>query len=261
MRLLALLLFTLLPAAFAQSPLPSNDPYRLWASDSSRWGASVANESLRATLWGEAADPDRDKLTNLQEYAFGTDPKSYTGTGPVAWSTIISPGHFSLTYKARQNDPALLIVPQASSDLASWFPLPPVAVSAWAGDPGWLFTEASRSPTVGDYATLTQVCNAPIDSAARNFTRILILRGTTAAVTSPTDGLRFQESIASAAGQTVESNSIIPTGFTGTITIQVSGGAVLVVDGVVVGATAQVRAGSEVRLRGTSTAEVAATES
>lgn len=80
------------------------------------------------------------------------------------------------------------------------------------------------------------------------------MRGAISAVTSPTDGLRFQEQIAYAAGQTVESNSLIPAGFTGTILISITGGARLIVNGADVGTSAQVSAGSEIRLRRTSPA-------
>ncbi len=253
MRILPAFLLALAITARAQTPLPANDPYRLWAE--SKWSAAiVANAAQRATVWGESANPDGDQFLNLQEYAFDTDPKARTTTGPVTWSTTISPGHFSLTYKARQNDPALLMLPQASSSLGTWYPLPPVAVSAWAGDPAGIFNEASRTATAGNYATVTQVCQVSITASPTLFTRLFILRGTTGAISSPTDTLRFQESVSPTGGITVESGTIIPTGFTGTILISVTGGARLIVDGVDVGTSAQVRAGSEVRLRGTSPA-------
>lgn len=57
-----------------------------------------------------------------------------------------------------------------------------------------------------------------------------------------------------AGGVAVESGTVIPTGFTGTILIGVTGGAHLIVDGVNVGTSAQVGAGSNVRLRGMSPA-------
>jgi hypothetical protein len=214
----------------------------------------VNNESLRASTWGETADPDRDGFVNLQEYAFGTVPTTRDTIQPVTWSTTVAPGHFALTYKARTGDPALLILPQASAGLSFWNPPAPSAVSAWAGDPLRTFMEISRSAPTGNYVTVTQAATATLSGMPSQFTRVLVMRGAISAVTSPTDGLRFQEQIASGAGQTVESNTITPSGFTGTILISTTGGARLIVNGVDVGTSTEVSAGSEVRLRGTSPA-------
>ena len=37
--------------------------------------ADLANSALQATLWGWDADPDRDGIANLLEYALGGDPQ------------------------------------------------------------------------------------------------------------------------------------------------------------------------------------------
>jgi hypothetical protein len=246
----ALSALTFITTAKAQT-LPANDPCRLWANGV--WGTTtVNNESLRASTWGESADPDRDGFVNLQEYAFGTAPTVRETTHPVTWSTTVTPGHFALTYKARTGDPALLILPQASVGLTWWNPPAPSAVSAWAGDPFQTFTEISRSAPSGNYVTVTQAATASMAGVPSQFTRVLVMRGAISAVTSPTDGLRFQEQIASGAGQTVESNTLTPSGFTGTISIAVYNGARLIVNGLDVGTSALVSAGSEVRLCGIS---------
>ena len=63
----------------------ASDPYLDWAKQ--HWGANVVNDATKeATVWGPDADPDGDGYTNLHEYAFGTDPTSYS-PDPVTWES------------------------------------------------------------------------------------------------------------------------------------------------------------------------------
>ena len=64
-----------------------------------------------------AADPDRDGLSNLLEYALGSSPSSPSAPPEV----VLSSGRLALRYQvSRSADPALQIIPQISADLASW---------------------------------------------------------------------------------------------------------------------------------------------
>ena len=101
----------------------------------------MANAAQRTTVWGESANLDGDQFPKLREYPFDTDPKARANTGPATWSTTVPLGHNSPTHQARQNDPALLMLPQASSSLGSWYPR-----RQWQflqRDPVGIFTEAS----------------------------------------------------------------------------------------------------------------------
>jgi hypothetical protein len=54
--------------------LPLRADYATWQAEHFT-PAELGDAGLEASLWGDAADPDRDGLLNLAEYAFGGDPR------------------------------------------------------------------------------------------------------------------------------------------------------------------------------------------
>ena len=71
---------------------------------------------------GDDADPDRDELTNLGEYAFGTDPLSADLGGLLLPGIIEEAGerYLIITYRRRAGANDLRFVVEASSDLLEW---------------------------------------------------------------------------------------------------------------------------------------------
>ncbi|MEK7949089.1 Ig-like domain-containing protein [Luteolibacter soli] len=79
-----------------------------------------------ATVWGEDADPDGDGMTNLEEFARGTDP-AVADSGPALISAAAEENqHLLLSYLVRLDGsaPALDYMIEASAGLAGpWTPL------------------------------------------------------------------------------------------------------------------------------------------
>jgi hypothetical protein len=85
------------------------EDYETWATRRLS-SASAANQQ-------PAADADGDGQVNLIEYVMGTNPAAWSA-GP---ELFLSGGHLALRYPvSRLIDPAIQIIPQLSSDLASW---------------------------------------------------------------------------------------------------------------------------------------------
>ena len=86
------------------------EDYETWATRRLS-SASAANQEREA-------DADGDGQVNLIEYVMGTNPAAWSA-GP---ELLLSGGQLALRYPvSRLIDPAIQIIPQVSSDLASWF--------------------------------------------------------------------------------------------------------------------------------------------
>jgi hypothetical protein len=79
--------------------------------------AELAEPSLEASLWGAVADPDRDGLSNLAEYALARLPKLAD-----AADFLLESGEAS--YVVRRGAVAANVVAEVSADLLNWLPLP-----------------------------------------------------------------------------------------------------------------------------------------
>ena len=132
------------------------NPWQVWAE---AWQLS-AGESL------PGADPDNDGLTNLQEYAFGLSPvRNGPGMNSVSPDPRLSryprsglyPESFGFAFHtfAQPADAGIRIIPEFSSDLTNWLPIPrfddylPGLDGAQAFKTRTVFAplpEASRSP-------------------------------------------------------------------------------------------------------------------
>ncbi len=240
------ILATRVPARGQQVPITS-DPYRTWAIQ--QWGTAVVNDPAQeAAVWGQTADPDRDDHSNLYEYALGTDPKQPSANPVTCDFGKVNAGYLTLNYAQRADDAGLVVFPQYSNDLQTWWPVPPRDAFSWQGDSTYFWTTTTGAVANG-MQTVTRVCTESLASAPAAFSRVMVMRNGVAAIGSPLDALTFFDSVSGSGGGTVESNSVVLTGFAGSVVLSVTGGAHLIVNGVDVGNSANVAAGSTVRIR------------
>ncbi|MCW1916145.1 Ig-like domain-containing protein [Luteolibacter sp. GHJ8] len=78
-----------------------------------------------ATVWGEAADPDQDGYTNLEEFAHGLDPKVADAAPNLLAFASLETDHAILTFKMRMDgaSPALdYAISSAGDPSAAWSP-------------------------------------------------------------------------------------------------------------------------------------------
>jgi hypothetical protein len=66
---------------------------------------------------GDGADPDKDGMSNLREYALGSNPTQASPTRPVV---TIAEDHLNLTFTRAKQATDVLYQVEASTDLAAW---------------------------------------------------------------------------------------------------------------------------------------------
>ncbi|MBE2214808.1 MAG: hypothetical protein IAE82_13125 [Opitutaceae bacterium] len=84
--------------------------------------AIIADVSLRASQWGDLADPDGDGIANLLEYAFGGDPLVASPDTRPRTHFVTEDGieYLAVTFRPNPGAVDLLFEPQLSSDLETW---------------------------------------------------------------------------------------------------------------------------------------------
>jgi hypothetical protein len=92
--------------------------------------AFAPSELLNLTVSSEAADPDKDGLPNLLEYALALAPRR-ADTAPVKLQ--VSPGRTSLALEKSAAAGDVEILWRESADLRSWSPAVPEAVATAIG--------------------------------------------------------------------------------------------------------------------------------
>ena len=114
----------------------TNDDFGTYASDGLEDAWQVRYFGVGSAQAAAGANPDGDSLTNLQEFAFGTDPSQSSG-GAVQWngSTLLAAGQpvpyattgltgftFRAVYSRRKNfvTAGLSYTVEFSADLATW---------------------------------------------------------------------------------------------------------------------------------------------
>lgn len=95
----------------------SGSPFDEWTLGT--FGAvSVGNPALRNTVWGPAADPDKDGIPNLLEAAFGTSPLT---PGAIPWEFAGMNGdQFVVQWRESTRNPGVRIQPEFSLGLDEW---------------------------------------------------------------------------------------------------------------------------------------------
>jgi hypothetical protein len=82
-----------------------------------------AEAALESLLWGHAADPDADGLTNLEEYLCGTNPLTPTSPEDRLALRVEREGDgaaVAVTFRRRKDDPRCTYGLQTSADLSTW---------------------------------------------------------------------------------------------------------------------------------------------
>jgi hypothetical protein len=72
--------------ASSETSVQSATPLQIWRAQYFS-AADLADPAKEATVWGNSANPDGDPLSNLQEYAFGTNPNNNaSGPGGITYA-------------------------------------------------------------------------------------------------------------------------------------------------------------------------------
>ncbi len=138
------------------TPVALDQTYVTVLEDYASWATRLLPTASAPNRLAEA-DPDRDGLANLVEYALGTSPAA-PSAGP---QLVINEGRLALRYSvSRLLDPSLRVVPQISSDAVTW-----------QEGPGYL-TDVIVDMT----ATITHIATAlePLGTGGRKFIRLKV---------------------------------------------------------------------------------------
>ena len=116
------------------------------------WRYLYFGTSANSGLAADTADPDRDGMTNLLEYALGTDP---TSAASVVRPTLGRSGNFLILSFIRLKSDVTYLV-EGSSDLTTWSTL------------------ATNAGSVGQSVTVTDTVAIPTSNPPRRFLRLRI---------------------------------------------------------------------------------------
>jgi len=85
---------------------------------------NFVTNSSNATVSGDAADPDSDRLSNLEEYSFNTDPLAANATPIVSASLVATNGaqFLAMTFPLVTAASDITYRVEASADLQTWLP-------------------------------------------------------------------------------------------------------------------------------------------
>jgi hypothetical protein len=116
--------YALVPVAIASTP--DTATYAGWRSESFA-GSDLANDAIS----GPAADPDGAGVTNLQRFGFGLAARGPVAN-PVTLGTVSTAGqtYLTLSFNRRAEAPGLTYTVEASTDLATWAPVPGLTYTA-----------------------------------------------------------------------------------------------------------------------------------
>ena len=94
--------------------LPAVIPWTSWRTDLAHF---TLTEQADPLISGETADPDKDGLPNLLEYAFRTSPMTRTGRQDTLAKT---PAELTLDFPVNRDATDLIITVEWSTDLIGW---------------------------------------------------------------------------------------------------------------------------------------------
>jgi hypothetical protein len=148
----------------------------VWALDESvrHWAAWQEEVAFAPGAAGELADPDKDGLCNLLEYALGSDPLRLEATAVPTVACI--DGYLEFTFSRTSAHPDVVIAVEASTDLAD--------PTAWS----LIAQSASGAETVSNGATLVEESGAgarrsvrvrdvlPVGTGRQRFLRLRVTR-------------------------------------------------------------------------------------
>lgn len=165
------------------------------------------------SVWGETADPDKDGLSNLLEYATDTDP---TMRNPVTDCYVFSVPEAGaphlrypqITAYLRQDDPDLRVIPQTSGDLTLWTPSAPVdftqpqppSPAVWAQETG---------TTLRGLRQMRYIDQMSLAQRDRAFMRLMVVRRGAVVTSSAIDPFTFTPGQTVATGSTARSSAIV----------------------------------------------------
>jgi hypothetical protein len=121
-------------SASATLVIEAANDYANWVENQFTAAQQLAGEA------GENADPEADGLTNLAEYALGTDPYGFT---PPFTATLDANG-LTLIFTRPSDLPDVTYAAEASDGLGDWTPVPIEVIA-----PGETETVRARDPLTG----------------------------------------------------------------------------------------------------------------
>ena len=144
----------------------------VFASKYDQWthtyfSGELSEPSSEGTRWGQQADPDRDGLPNLLEYALGLNPDlPDAGHAPRLVETIVEgKRHYTLTID-RIMDSSIMVVVEVCTNLSD---------GIWSSDVANI--DVSNVTRTADGEQLTFLDQKPIAESSQRFYRIVAVRG------------------------------------------------------------------------------------
>lgn len=156
-------------APAADVTLPASITFSTWRV--ANFGANALTLATESTLWGATADPDRDGLPNVAEYALGTPPLTAGSTSAI--TTARSGSLLAFSFPRRPLATDLSYTVEASGGLAGngWTP---IATSIGGGATVATGASAVNEVAEGAMVRVTVVDQASAAGATKRFMRLRV---------------------------------------------------------------------------------------